>query len=98
MVTSLGREWDVRDFNQLATVISHFTFPVFITFLEGRYIQDTELTALENAVDDVYGNFVQQILKHVSFCFENNLIDFYNIKFSLSEIFCVPHQKNMVLI
>ncbi|KAK8398950.1 hypothetical protein O3P69_004214 [Scylla paramamosain] len=63
LVTSLGREWDVRDFNQLATVISHFTFPVFITFLEGRYIQDTEPTALESAVDDVYDNFVQQILK-----------------------------------
>ena len=66
LVTSLGREWDVRDFNQLATVISHFTFPVFITFLEGRYIQDTETTALENAVNDVYDTFVQQVLKRVS--------------------------------
>lgn len=69
LVVSLGREWDARDFNQLAAVISHFTFPVFITFLEGRYAQDTESTALDNAVDEVYGNFLEQILKHVSLCF-----------------------------
>lgn len=68
LVISLGREWDVRDFNQLAAVISHFTFPVFITFLEGRYAQDTESTALDNAVNEIYGNFVDQILKHVSWC------------------------------
>lgn len=69
LVLSLGREWDARDFNQLAAVISHFTFPVFITFLEGRYAQDTEPAALDNAVDEIYGNFVEQILKHVSYCF-----------------------------
>lgn len=68
LVISLGREWDARDFNQLAAVISHFTFPVFITFLEGRYAQDTESTALDNAVNEIYGSFVDQILKHVRWC------------------------------
>lgn len=67
LVIHLGREWDARDFNQLATVITSFTFPVFLTFLEGRYIQDTEGPATNQAVDEIYGFFVDQILKRVSF-------------------------------
>ncbi|XP_053635724.2 differentially expressed in FDCP 6-like isoform X1 [Cherax quadricarinatus] len=63
LITSLGREWDIRDFTQLATSISCFTFPVFLAFLEGRYAQDTESPALEKAVDEVYKNFVEQVLK-----------------------------------
>ncbi|XP_071551138.1 uncharacterized protein [Panulirus ornatus] len=63
LVMSLGREWDIRDFNQVATAISCFTFPVFLTFLEGRYAQDTEYPALERAVDDVYSSFIEQVLK-----------------------------------
>ncbi|KAK4319643.1 hypothetical protein Pmani_009427 [Petrolisthes manimaculis] len=64
LVTSLGREWDVKDFHQLATVISTFTFPIFLTFLEGRYAQDTEAPALERAVKELYRHFVEQILNH----------------------------------
>lgn len=74
LVISLGREWDARDFNQLAAVISHFTFPVFITFLEGRYAQDTESTALDNAVNEIYGSFVEQILKHVRWCASQRIL------------------------
>ncbi|XP_063586595.1 differentially expressed in FDCP 6-like [Penaeus indicus] len=63
LVIQLGREWDAKDFNQLATVITSFTFPVFLTFLEGRYIQDTETPAINQAVDEIYGLFVDQIMK-----------------------------------
>nr|XP_045614254.1 differentially expressed in FDCP 6-like [Procambarus clarkii] len=63
LITSLGREWDARDFTQLATSILYFTFPVFLAFLEGRYAQDTESAALERAVEEVYKKFVEQILK-----------------------------------
>lgn len=66
LVIQLGREWDAKDFNQLATVITSFTFPVFLTFLEGRYIQDTETPAINQAVDEIYGLFVDQIMKRVS--------------------------------
>lgn len=66
LVIQLGREWDAKDFNQLATVITSFTFPVFLTFLEGRYIQDTETPAINQAVDEIYGSFVDQIMKRVS--------------------------------
>ncbi|KAK7072753.1 hypothetical protein SK128_010463 [Halocaridina rubra] len=63
LVIALGKEWDSHDFHQLAAVISCFTFPVFLTFLEGRYAQDTESPALQQAVDDIFSVFVEQVLK-----------------------------------
>lgn len=87
LVTSLGREWDVKDFHQLATVISTFTFPVFLTFLEGRYAQDTEAPALERAVRDLYRHFVEQILNYVS---PSLLLDDY-IKYLLYD--CIVFKK-----
>ncbi|XP_066954335.1 switch-associated protein 70-like [Macrobrachium rosenbergii] len=63
LVTALGREWDCQDFHQLASIISCFTFPVFLTFLEGRYAQDAEVPALHQAVNGIYSSFIGQVLK-----------------------------------
>ncbi|XP_076045538.1 uncharacterized protein LOC143027821 [Oratosquilla oratoria] len=63
LVEALGREWDEQDFDNLASLIPSFSFPVFLTFLEGRYAQDIETPALEDAVSDVFDFFVEQVMR-----------------------------------
>ena len=61
-VQALGRVWDSADFQQLAEIIHHFKFAIFLAFLETRYAQDVETEALREAVADVYDLVVEDVL------------------------------------
>ena len=61
-VQALGRVWDSADFKQLAEIIHHFKFAIFLAFLETRYAQDVETEALREAVADVYALVVEDVL------------------------------------
>ena len=65
MVIGMGREWDPLDFEQLVVMIPSFTLPVFITFLESRYLQDCESAAISMAIQEVFETFVDQVLEKV---------------------------------
>ncbi|XP_037076233.1 differentially expressed in FDCP 6 homolog, partial [Pollicipes pollicipes] len=62
-VQALGRVWDSADFQQLAEIIHHFKFTIFLAFLETRYTQDMETEALREAIDDVYDVVVEDVVK-----------------------------------
>ncbi|KAF0289682.1 Differentially expressed in FDCP 6 [Amphibalanus amphitrite] len=61
-VQALGRVWDSADFKQLAEIIHHFKFAIFLAFLETRYAQDVEIEALREAVSEVYDLVVEDVL------------------------------------
>jgi hypothetical protein len=65
-VSSLGREWEGRGFEELAAALkSEFRFAVFLAVLEGRYAAGVEPAALREAVKEVYDVFVDDVIKKV---------------------------------
>ncbi|KAF2355770.1 hypothetical protein FHG87_013477 [Trinorchestia longiramus] len=62
LVEGLGRDWDWADWQMMSGSISTFPLPVFLTFLEGRYGENTEASALSEAVDSLYRVFVGQAI------------------------------------
>ena len=67
-VSSLGREWEGRGFEELAAALkSEFRFPVFLAVLEGRYAAGVEAAALKEAVNEIYHVFVEDVIKKVHY-------------------------------
>lgn len=61
LVDDLGLDWDWGDWQLVSGTIDMFPLPVFLTFIEGRYGQSAEPSALEAAVEAVYKYFVGQV-------------------------------------
>ncbi|XP_018012751.1 mitogen-activated protein kinase kinase kinase kinase 4 [Hyalella azteca] len=62
LVEGLGRDWDWNDWQMVSGSISTFSLPVFLTFIEGRYGENTEPSALSEAVESLFRMFVGQAI------------------------------------
>lgn len=64
-VLALGKEWDSKDFCQIADVVGSFKFAVFLALVENSYSKSIEVSGLIEATQEVFEICVEDVLKKV---------------------------------
>lgn len=64
-LTTLGLDWDPKEFESISSAIGSYRFATFLAVVETKYAVGVEAGAREEAVQDLYRCFLNDVIKKV---------------------------------